>query len=383
MKKILFVLPSLAIGGLERAQVSLANMLEEKGYDITIVTLGEACELACELNNRVKLIYKPCKTHRLMRKIPYIRHKFYDDGMWETRASAKKLYKYYIGKEKYDVEIGFFRGLSVKIISGSTNKKSVKLAWVHSDFKVCRGVYNNFKTQQEVKKAYAKFDKVVCVSKQAQESFVEVIGCAEKAITIYNLLPAAEIVQKSLDVTGTHKKKATICSVGRLAPPKGYDRLLGAVEKLNADGLDFEMWLIGDGEERESLKKIASEKKLSNVLFLGPQSNPYKYMKQADLYVCSSHYEGFSLTVAEAMILGVPVISTKCTGPCEILDNGKFGRIVENSEEGLYQGLKELISDPSKLSYYKEKTKERIEFFDEDRICREIEGLFGDQGGRD
>ena len=376
MKKILFILPSLVVGGLERVQVSIANALAEKGYDVTVMLLNPQKDLASDLNSRVRLVYKPENPHRVMSKIPYIRHKFYDDGMWERRASAKKLYQYYVGSEKYDVEIGFFRGLPIKIISGSTNQQAVKLAWVHSDFKVCKGVTNNFKDMESVKAAYAKFDKVVCVSEQSRLSFLDVVGCEDKTCTIYNLLPMKEIVRKAQESIDLDKRKLTVCAVGRLGKEKGYDRLLSAIARLNADGLDFDLWLIGDGAERESLQKIAREKSLSNVLFLGRQSNPYKYMKQADLYICSSHYEGFNLTVAEAMILGLPIISTSCTGPSEILDGGKYGRLVDKSEDGLYEGLKELLENSDKLSYYKEKTKERMNFFDEDRICKEIEGLF-------
>lgn len=378
MRKILFILPSLAVGGLERVQVSIANVLARKGYDVTIMILNPIKDLASELDEKVRLIYRPEKPHKIMRRIPYIRHKFYDDGMWERRVSAKKLYKYYVGDEKFDVEIGFFRGLPVKIISGSTNKNSIKLAWVHNDFKVCQGVANNFKNMQHVRSAYAKFDQIICVSKQAERSFMDMIGCEGKSTTIYNLLPIEEIIVKSAEIVDLEKKRTTICSVGRLSKQKGYDRLLSVVARLNADGLDFDLWLIGDGVEKENLQNIAKEKSLTNVLFLGKQRNPYKYMKQADLYVCSSLYEGFNLTVAEAMILGVPVLSTKCTGPCEILDDGKYGVIVENSEEGLYQGLKEFLTDRDKLLKYKEKAKERKDFFDEERICKEIEGLLGE-----
>ena len=379
MKKILFILPSLAVGGLERVQVSIANALVKRGYDVTVMIFNPKYDLANELDSRVKLIHKPYKSHHIMRKIPYIRHKFYDDGMWETRASAKKLYKYYVGKEKYDVEIGFFRGLPIKIISGSTNQSSIKLAWVHSDFKVCKGIANNFKDMQAVRNAYAKMDKIICVSKQAQEGFIEKIGYEGKAATVYNLLPVDEILRKSKEPIELKKQRPILCSVGRLNEEKGYARLINAVEKLNANALDFDLWLIGDGGDREKLETLAKEKGLNNVYFFGQQNNPYKYMKQADLYVCSSLYEGYNLTVAEALILGVPVLSTKCTGPCEILDNGKYGAIVENSEEGLYQGLKELLSDPNKLLYYREKVKERQDFFEEEQICQQIEELFEDR----
>ncbi len=377
-KKILFILPSLSIGGLERMQVTIANALVKKGHDVTVMILENQTDLKADLDERVRLIYKPYKPHPIMKKIPYVRHKFYDDGMWETRASAKTLYKYYVGKEKYDVEIGFFRGLSVKIISGSTNKTSVKLAWVHSDFKTCYGITANFKNMDAVKMAYGKLDKIVCVSKQAKESFIEVVGQAEKTVAIYNMVAIDEIIKKAQEEVDLKKSEnPLLISVGRLVAVKGYDRLLNVAERLNQDGFKFDLWIVGGGGDEEKLKSTVSQKNLSNVKLLGQQSNPYKYIKQADLYVCSSLYEGYNLTVAEALLLDVPVLSTKCTGPCEILDGGRYGILVENSEEGLYQGIKDLLENPDKLAYYKERAKERKDFFDEDKIVKQIEELFG------
>lgn len=101
-------------------------------------------------------------------------------------------------------------------------------------------------------------------------------------------------------------------------------------------------------------------------------------MKYADLLVCSSYYEGYNLTVAESLIIGTPVLSTNCTGPSEIFDNGKYGIIVENSTEGLYQGIKKMITDKSLYSHYKEKTKERIHLFDEEKIIKEVESYLNE-----
>ncbi len=374
MKKILFVLPWLAIGGLERVQVNLANALVDRGYDVTVMTLNPQADLKNELSPKVKYVYKPPKPHPIAQRIPYIRNRFYDDGMWETRASAKKLYQYYVGNEQYDVEVGFFRGLSVKIISGSTNPHSVKLAWVHSDFKFCTGITNNFKTMAAAKAAYGKFDRIICVSDRAKESFIEVIGYPEKATRIYNLMPAQKIRTLSEGSCNAVKRKFTVVSVGRFNAQKGFDRLIGAIKKLIADGTDMELWLIGDGEEREKLQALAAGGE--RIRFFGSQQNPYPYMKQADLYVCSSRFEGFNLTVAEALILGRPVLSTDCTGPTEILDGGKYGKIVENSEEGIYQGIKELMEDTKTRQRYKKKAKERAIYFAPEKAVQEIETLF-------
>lgn len=371
MKRILFILPSLTVGGLEKVQVTLANALVKKGYDVTIIILQPQKELSSELDERVQLIYKASKRH-IMQKVPYIRHRFYDDGMWETRASAKTLYKYYVGKEKYDVEVAFFRGLAVKIISGSTNADSAKLAWVHSDFKKCAGIKNNFKHLNDVKSAYKKFHNIICVSNEVRKSFIEVIGLKETVNVVYNILPNDTIKNKCLLPIPIEYKTFTIVSVGRLHEAKGYDRLLSVVKRLSEEGYQFELWLIGSGEEEKYLKQYVEKNNLQNVLFLGQQSNPYSYMKMADLYVCSSKYEGYNLTVAEALLCGTPVLSTACAGPCEILDDSKYGMVVENSEDGLYYGIRKFLEEPEVLETFRVRAKERENFFNQDRILEEI-----------
>lgn len=100
------------------------------------------------------------------------------------------------------------------------------------------------------------------------------------------------------------------------------------------------------------------------VKLIGFKNNPYPYIKNANLFVCSSRHESFSLVVAESLILSTPVISTYCTGPTELLDNGEYGMLVENSEDGLYYGLSELLKSNDKLESYKRKACKRKKFFD-------------------
>lgn len=376
-KSVLFIIPWLAVGGLERMQVTLANALSRKGYSVTVMTLNPEDALRNELNKNVEFIYIPPKSH-IGNHIPYIRHKFYDDGMWETRATPKQLYQYYVGNRKFDVEIGFFRGLSVKIISGSTNPDSVKLAWVHSDFKRCAGITNNFHDLEEVKKAYSEFDKIVCVSNQAKSGFEEIIGFSYKTTTIYNMLPVNDICRLSAESCPIQKEKFCFLSVGHLVDIKGYDRLFAVAKRLFDEGYAFDLWIVGEGTEREKLQKYIDDHHLTDVKLLGQQSNPYCFMKQADLYVCSSRFEGYNLTVAEALICGCPVLSTECTGPTEILDEGRYGILVENNEKGLYNGMKSVLDNPRLLSEYRRKAQERLDFFNEDRIMNQIEMLFSE-----
>lgn len=370
MKKILFVLPSLVVGGLERLQVNIANALAERGYEITVMAFSPANDLIGELSEKVHYVFKPDKPHPIMSRIPYIRRKFYDDGMWETRATPKTLYKYYVGNEKYDVEIGFFRGFPIKIISGSTNKNSKKLAWVHTDFRKCLGITSKFKSIEDVKKAYGKYDEIICVSDRAKESFEEVIGCKNKTTTIYNLLPVEKIVKLSRENCEIKKDGFTIVSVGHLIDTKGYDRLINAVIRLNEEGENVNLWLVGSGKDESALKALAEGK--DYIKFFGQQLNPYKFMVQADLYVCSSRFEGFNLTVAEALILGRAIMSTDCTGPTEILAGGKYGKICENSEFGIYSSIKELVHDKEKLAEYRLTAKGRGNDFSEEKIINDI-----------
>lgn len=378
-KKILFVTDSLACGGMETVLVTISNILSDKDYDVTIVCCNPRNELLSKLNKKIHYIYKPQREFPIMQKIPHIRRYFnYRKAAWEHRASAQKLYKYYIGKEKYDVEIGFFRGPFIKIVSGSTNKKSKKLAWVHTDFKLCnpKSITNWFNNMNEVKSAYDKMDNIVCVSDKARESFNEVIGLKEKSTTVYNLIPSNKIIEKSFEEIPLKKNKFTLITVGRLIPDKRHDRLLSAIKKLNEEGYDFDVWIVGYGPCENELKKYCEDNKMENVLFTGIQSNPYSYMRNADLFILTSYREGFPLVIPEAMACGLPVLSTACTGSTEALKNGNFGILVDNSSECVYNGIKYILDNKEILRDYRKKSQERYMDFDEETIIKEIIDLF-------
>ena len=378
-KKILFVTQSLARGGMEVVLVNIANNLSEKGADVTILCYESTNCLVPDLNDNIRYIYKPRRDFPVLRKIPYIKRFFkYRKAVWEHRTSAKNLYKYYVGKEKYDVEIGFIRGPSIKIVSGSTNKKSKKFAWVHTDFKLCnpKSITSWFNSLEEAKTAYSKMDNVICVSDKAKESFNEVIGLENKTKSVYNLIPAKTIIEKSCEEIPIKKEKFTIVTVGRLIPDKRQDRLLSATKRLNEEGYDFDVWIVGAGNYENELKEYCKENKLDNVTFTGMQANPYSYMRNADLFVLTSYREGFALVIPEAMACGLPVLSTACTGPTEILNNGDFGILVENSSEGVYTGIKNILDNKAILENFKIKSQERYMDFDEETIIKEIIALF-------
>ena len=195
------------------------------------------------------------------------------------------------------------------------------------------------------------------VSDTVRQNFIERYAFnPQKIIRIYNPLDKDDILNKSKKPLGDSiciKNKVRFITIGRLVPQKGYDRLLQVVKRLVAEGFDFELWILGEGEQKASLNKYIKENSLEDrVKLLGFKSNPYKYLKACDCFICSSRSEGFSLVIAEAMILGLPVLSTYCSGPNELLDEGKYGILVENSDDGLYDGMERILKIPSLITDY-------------------------------
>jgi len=108
------------------------------------------------------------------------------------------------------------------------------------------------------------------------------------------------------------------------------------------------LWLVGEGEQRTALEKQIESLNLKDKVFLtGFQNNPYPYIKNANVFVCSSLTEGYSTVVTEALILECPVVTTDCSGMKELLLNGKCGIITENNEEALYKGIKLFLDSPN------------------------------------
>ena len=375
MKKILFVIQSLRIGGGERVLVTIANKLAEVGYDVTILIWLPRYTFRDDLDPRVHLIYKAPDQH-LGNRIPYIRYKFYDDSMWLLRATPRMLHRYYVGRKKYDVEIAFFHGYALDIVGGSPDKKSLKIAWVHHDIQKLDDAKPA--AWERTVEMYRKMDRIVCVSESSRRSFINAIGDTNDIRVIYNMLPIEEIRRKAeeepkqqIPRSGFH-----MVMISRFKSAKGYKRLIESVVRLRKEGRDVSLALIGEGDEEGLMRQLIGENSADGYIsVLNGQNNPYPYIKGADLLVCASFTEGYNLTVAEAMILGVPVLSTDCAGPREILDNGKYGLLVDNDAEALYEGLKKLCDSPELLAEYRQKAIDRQGFFDEEKILCQITDL--------
>lgn len=368
-KKILFLIESFAGGGVEKVFIDLINNMDISKYDVTVMSIWDYGVRKKDLRKDVR--YKSIFPN--IKGISRVFHNFVE------KSDGKLLYKLGI-RERYDIEIAFIEGRATKIIGASTNPNSKKIAWVHIDLSQGHWTSKVFRESTELEKNYyKKFNYIVFVSNSAKEGFIKLFGDDFDNLKVkYNPIIADDVIRKSQEIVDDIEKpkdKKLLVTSGRLVSQKGYESLLEVCNRLNNDKLDYELWILGEGWARPKLEELIDKYKLNNVKLLGFKENPYKYIEKGDLFVCSSKNEGFSLVIAEAMILGLPVISTNCAGPNELLNFGEYGLMVENSDEELYKELKSLIEDNEKLKYYSKKSRERQIFFDYTKCISKIEKL--------
>ena len=358
--RILFFIENLSEGGAEKVLRNLVNHMDQTRFDVTVQTVW------------------PCDASR------YLAQGVRYQSMYAARSRANRLryrleaasglaYRLHI-KDDFDIECAYLEMGPTKVMAASTNKKAKKLAWVHCDLKKKVG-----DTEAFVKKTadwYRRFDKVVCVSQNVRDSFVDLFGNTPESVVVYNTIDDAEIQEKAKAPCPVLKRKLTALAIGRLTEQKGFDRLLEAHNSLIREGYDYDLWILGEGEMRGALEaEIRRNGLQGSVKLLGFQSNPYPYLKNCDIYVCSSRYEGMSTTVIESMILGNPVVTTDCTGMRELLGDSEYGLIVPNNTDGIASGLKKMISEDECRAFYAEKAAERGRGFRSDVLTGKLEAF--------
>lgn len=389
MKKILFLIHTLGGGGAERVLVDLVNNLDKNKYKITVMTVvdtgiyKEALLPEIEYKTMFKLprfVMGKNESGSLLHDISRKKKvliKLYT-SFWKY-ISSKFIYKHYI-KDMYDFEVAFLEGICAKIISSSSNPKSRKYVWIHIDLLNQRKSGNVFKNLREEKQTYSRFDKIICVSEYVKEQFVKLFKIDQSNVIVkYNPVDEKVIYEKGLEETCgmITKRKFTICSIGRLNKQKSYMRLLRAANVLYKNNFDFDLWIIGEGTDKGNLSEYIKMNDLSDKVFLlGYKKNPYCFLKQADFFVCSSLAEGYSTAVTEAVILGIPVLTTDCSGMREILGNSEYGIIVENSIKGITDGLEKILTDTTFRNYYQHQAEIRRRDFRLETQINAIEELF-------
>lgn len=371
MKKkcLLFLIESMVVGGAERVLINLVNSLSPKKYDITVVSIfknsvyeGYNCTFTDSLASHVKYKFLINNSNHLIYTIFNV---LFNHG-W------KRLFHWWLIGRGFDVEIAWYEGLPTTFLAHSSNKQSRKLAWLHSG-----DGFSGLTVQQRerLRREYAVFDQIVGVSNGVCRNFQQHLGEGYPLTTCYNILDNKEILNKADAFAVDREPVLTFVSVGRLIPVKGFVRLIHVCGRLKKEGYDFRLWIIGEGSEHDALQRqIQNEKLEREGLLLGNKDNPYPYMKAADWFISSSYAEGFSTVLTEAGIIGTPIISTRCLGTAEFLGkNNEYGMMVENSEVGMYQAMKQVFAHPEWREDYSNRIRQRSTAFHYEALLKAIE----------
>ena len=227
---------------------------------------------------------------------------------------------------------------------------------------------------------YNRFDKIACVSNWVKDYFCKAVDYKGDIEVLYNTNETEDVYKKSLlpadDVT-FDEDGFNLVSVGKIETVKGYDRLARIHKKLLDSGINNKVYILGEGSQKGEIISYLKQNGLEkSFLFLGYQTNPYKYVSKCDLYVCSSISEGFSTAATEALIVGTPVCTVEVSGMREMLgEQNEYGIVTDNNEEALYKAIKELLTNRELLAHYKHQAEIRGKDFSTEKTVNAVEHM--------
>ena len=369
MKKILFFIPPLSGGGAEKVLVNLVNNIDKTKFSITVLTLFDVGINRSNLKDDIEYNF-------------IFKNIFRGNIHFLKLFSPQFLFRKMI-RDDYNLIVSYLQGPTTRIVSGCNNPNTKIINWVHNEFNNIENLKSSYRNKKELKQCYLKFDGTVCVAQSVKTSFNRVMPEINKNCSVlYNTVDTNYIRERSFEKLENYyfdDNFINLVSVGRFAPQKGFDRLIKIVAKLiNEDNLRVRLYLLGDGELLNNYKQLINEEKINdNVIFLGYQENPYKFVKQSDLFVCSSHHEGYSTAVTESLIVETPVVTTLCSGMKELLgENNEYGEVVNNDDLSLYEALRRILSNPNELKSLKDKAIKRSKDFEMDSTISNVEMYF-------
>ncbi|USL96049.1 glycosyltransferase [Riemerella anatipestifer] len=357
-KKLLIRIGSLRHGGAEKVLVTFLKNLPPDKYEVDLLLNLYSGKYLPEVPSWVNVLYlnkgEMITTNRLQ-DIPQKAFRVIYQGI--LKKFPKLLYHFILKGKKYDVELAAIHGFRDEVLN-SPLKQSKKIIWIHNDLR--KTGFHNY-TDAEIRKFFG-YDKIMVISEYIQKDFD---GLAQneteknKIIRIYNPLDTQEILNKSTVEELSKPMFPTFVSVGTVFPQKGFDRLLKVHKRLLDEGLLHRVQILGDGYDFDNIQKLKTELGVDDTVdMLGFIDNPYPYFKNADFYVLSSRYEGYPTVLFEAITLRKNIIATEVSGVREMLLDGDLGLVVDNSEEGIYHGMKKALTNPQHFQTYQEKLKD-------------------------
>lgn len=341
MKKILITQSNLTIGGIQKSLINFLNQIDYNRYEVDLVLFEKKGELLNLVPERVNIfsiseIYnlKSSKIIRLLKEFMC------------GEQYLKRLYRDLAHKKEYDIAIAFDGYVSFTDYYVAFSNAKKKIIWVHSDFYSRKKHQFKFKLKLfELKPKYKYFNQIVTVSESSKAGFLKLFpNNIEKVTYIWNFMemPDRDLLIEKPNII-FDKNYFNIVSIGALLPVKGYKRLIKVQNDLVKNGFNTKMYIIGEGKQRRLLERLIKKNNLEDsFILLGRMENIYPILRQADLFVSSSYYEGYPGVLLESLSSGIPILVPNVSGSIDIakyIAPSNSSIIVANSIKGLYEGI--------------------------------------------
>ncbi len=369
-KKIAIVTHQMVMGGIEKSLIELCKALLEKNIEITLYLEVPGGELYNEIPedvkivsifekyNNMKQVLKTFLRERQFRKSyalieSYIINKLEGNPVKGWIETAK-----YLEDEQviYDYAFAYGAPLAFSTIYVIKNiRANKKYAWIHSDPECI-----SLDIRKE-KKYLKNYDKLICVSESTKNKMDKIIPeYASKTEVFYNIIDRNVIKIKANETIAVDEFTGSrLLTVGRLSEEKGQDIIPEIMKKLIRDNYNIKWYCVGEGELHSQLNELIEKAGLQDkVILLGNKNNPYPYFKIADIYVQPSRHEAFGITLTEAKILNLPIITTNFDGASEQIKNGETGYIVNFDVDEIYYTIKKMLDNGTDAKKFKDNLKQ-------------------------
>lgn len=371
MTKILFAINTLGRAGAEKSLIEICKRLNPDEYDVSLYVVAGQGELVSDLPDWVKLINTQYDNSTVLDaagkkrlKKSVFKKMFVNGSVWKNFfylcsngvrmlfhggiRPDKLLWKVLsdasaIPDEEYDLAVAFIEGGAAYFVRDHVKARK-KAAFIHIDYNLAGY------TRKLDRECYLDFDRVFAVSGEVRNSFLAAYPELEdKTDVLHNIVDAQAVMENSEeDCDFGPDGVFRILTVNRLDSQKALNYSIDACKILKDSGLEFVWIVLGDGSRRRKLEKKVKKLGLTDVFLMpGSVKNPYSYMRKADIYVHASRFEGKSIAIREAQILGKPILVSDCNGNREQVIDRVDGLKCELSSEAIANSIKELLSDES------------------------------------
>ncbi len=362
-KNLLFVIDSLVGAGAEKSLITLLSLLDYEKYsvDLRLFAYGELLEelVPKEVNILSPLPYTSFSRLNLKKSL-YYSFKNLNFKMLNSRvkyslnirlgkySNAQKARLYWenassvIEEEpkEYDIAISYAQGVPTFYVAGKVKAKK-KFAWVNVSYKL------DNKEANYQKQFYQQFNKIIAVSDSTKDILLETFPYYDNKIEIIYDINDPQFISCMADLGENYTDNfdgLRILTIGRLAYQKGYDIALHACKKLKEKGIKFKWYVLGKGPLLGEIQHFIKENELSDhFVLLGVTPNPYPFIKNCDIYVQTSRFEGFGLAIAEARMLNIPVVTTRFDAVYNQMVDEKNGLVVDMNGDAICEGILKII----------------------------------------